>query len=149
MLAGSMKHGVYIKRTEINAPLERVFDWHAQDGAIARLTPPWAPLKLISRSGSGIEKGVTVVFKISLFKLPMRWEAVHIDYQHHDYFKDRQIKGPFGRWEHTHRFIPSGKMPQSWKTGLISGFRSAFCPGLFTGLHKKSWIECFGTATAC
>ena len=109
MLAGSMKHGVYIKRTEINAPVERVFDWHAQDGAIARLTPPWAPLKLISRSGSGIEKGVTVVFKISLFKLPMRWEAVHIDYQHHDYFKDRQIKGPFGRWEHTHRFIPSGQ----------------------------------------
>ena len=58
-----MSHDLYKKRTKINAPVQTVFAWHSIDGAISRLTPPWTPLKLISRSGSGIQKGVRVIFK--------------------------------------------------------------------------------------
>jgi len=104
-----MKSDFYIKRTRINAPVEAVFSWHERNGAIARLTPPWAPLKLISRRGEGIQKGVKVTFRIQIFKIPLLWVAEHIDYRKNQGFKDVQIKGPFSKWEHTHRFFSDGE----------------------------------------
>ncbi len=101
-----MKPDTYIKQTLIRAPVERVFSWHAQKGAILRLTPAWAPLKLVSRKGSGIDKGVKVVFKIRLFGLSMTWEAEHIEHDPNRLFRDRQTKGPFAFWQHSHRFSP-------------------------------------------
>lgn len=103
-----MKHDIFIKRTRISAPVDKVFAWHAREGAIHRLTPPWAPLKMISRNGPGIDKGVKVVFEIKAGPFPMIWEAEHIDYQENRLFKDIQLKGPFAKWEHTHRFEPDG-----------------------------------------
>lgn len=105
----SMKCEVYKKKTGINAPVDRVFKWHARDGAIIRLTPPWAPLKMISRKGSGIDKGVKVVFQIKIAGIPMKWKARHIEYKKNEIFKDIQVKGPFSVWEHTHRFTPEGE----------------------------------------
>ena len=109
-----MKTDKYTQKTKINVPVEKAFAWHEQEGAIARLTPPWAPLELVSREGRGVEKGVRVKFririfkKLSIFKLTIDWIAEHIDYQKNVEFRDRQLKGPFALWEHTHRFIPDG-----------------------------------------
>ncbi len=103
-----MGHTVYKKRTKIKASVETVFSWHERDGAISRLTPPWAPLKMIARTGKGVQKGVKVVFRLNIFKIPMIWEAEHIEYRENKLFKDRQVKGPFSKWEHTHKFIPDG-----------------------------------------
>ncbi|MEN8212576.1 MAG: TIGR01777 family oxidoreductase, partial [Thermodesulfobacteriota bacterium] len=99
----------FIKRTKINVPVETLFSWHTRKGAISRLTPPWAPLKMISRNMDGIQKGVKVKFRLNFFKIPMIWESEHIEYKANREFKDRQIKGPFAKWEHTHRFIPDGQ----------------------------------------
>lgn len=104
-----MRHMVYIKKTKIITSVETLFSWHAANGAISRLTPPWAPLKMISRKGAGIQKGVKVTFRLTLFKIPMIWEAEHIEYQENKVFKDRQIRGPFSKWEHTHKFMADGK----------------------------------------
>ncbi len=104
-----MNHRIFIKKTTINVPVEQLFAWHARNGAILRLTPPWAPLRLISRRGNGIDKGVQVRFQMSLFKIPMIWEAEHIAYQENVLFQDHQTKGPFGEWVHTHLFHAQGK----------------------------------------
>lgn len=104
-----MNKRVYIKKTKINVPVERLFSWHENDGAILRLTPPWAPLKMMGRKGQGLKKGVSVTFEIRIFNIPMIWESEHIAYEKNSFFKDRQIKGPFSKWEHTHSFIRDGK----------------------------------------
>lgn len=88
--------------------MEKVFSWHERQGAISRLTPPWAPLKLISREGDGVKKGVRVTFRIRLFNISLPWVAEHIDYTENKEFIDKQVKGPFSFWRHTHRFIPAG-----------------------------------------
>ncbi|MBU0970045.1 MAG: TIGR01777 family oxidoreductase [Proteobacteria bacterium] len=104
-----MKERIFTKKTYINVPVGQLFAWHARNGAILRLTPPWAPLKLISRIGSGIDKGVKVRFRMRLFKIPMIWEAEHIDYQENILFQDHQTRGPFGKWVHTHLFHAQGE----------------------------------------
>lgn len=99
-----MTENVFIRKTTIHAPVSTVFAWHANDGAINRLTPPWARLSLVARKGRGIDKGVEVTFKIKIFGIPMTWEARHIDYKENEMFRDCQVKGPFADWEHTHLF---------------------------------------------
>jgi hypothetical protein len=94
----------FTRKTTIHAPVSNVFAWHAKKGAINRLTPPWAPLTLISKKGRGIDKGVEVTFKIKVFGIPMKWQARHIDYKENQMFRDRQVKGPFAHWEHSHLF---------------------------------------------
>ncbi len=138
-----MSTDVYIKKTKINAPVDRVFSWHEKNGAIARLTPPWAPLKLISREGEGIKKGVKVIFRIRLFSISMPWVAKHIDYRENQEFKDCQIKGPFAKWEHTHRFHSNGEsgMVMEDRVEFKLPFRILSRP--FYGYAKKEFERMF------
>jgi len=138
-----MRHNVYKKRTRIKASVETLFAWHARDGAISRLTPPWAPLKMVSRIGHGIQKGVKVIFKISVFKIPMIWEAEHIDYQANKMFKDRQVRGPFSKWEHTHEFIAEGKENSIMEDMLEFELPFGFLSRPFYGFAKKEFERMF------
>ncbi|WP_457551523.1 TIGR01777 family oxidoreductase [Desulfobacula sp.] len=139
-----MSHNVYIKRTKINAPVETVFSWHERQGAISRLTPPWAPLKMIAREGDGVQKGVKVAFRLKIFKIPMIWEAEHIDYQKNKLFKDRQTRGPFSKWVHTHRFIPDGKENSIMEDHVEFKLPFGFLSRPFYGFAKKEFERMFG-----
>lgn len=139
-----MKFDTYKKRTKINAPVERVFSWHARDGAIQRLTPPWAPLKMISRRGVGIDKGVEVVFKIRMGGIPMIWEARHTEYKENSMFKDCQVKGPFSFWEHTHRFIPTGEDETIMEDEVRFRLPFGWLSRPFYGFAKKEFDRMFG-----
>jgi uncharacterized protein (TIGR01777 family) len=103
-----MKDRIFSKKTQIKVPVDRLFSWHARNGAINRLTPPWAPLELISRKGQGIDKGVEVRFRMKVLGMPRIWEAEHFDYQENRLFRDRQTRGPFAKWEHHHIFHAKG-----------------------------------------
>lgn len=100
---------IFTRTSRLPVPVDRVFAWHARDGAIQRLTPPWAPLAIKWRQGNGVDKGVRVGFDLRVLGVPMAWEAEHIGFCHNRMFKDRQVKGPFSRWEHTHLFSPAGQ----------------------------------------
>lgn len=99
---------IFTRISHLPVPVARVFAWHARDGAIQRLTPPWARMALTWRQGSGVDKGVKVGFDLRVLGIPMVWEAEHVDFCHNRMFRDRQVKGPFSRWEHTHLFFPEG-----------------------------------------
>ncbi len=104
-----MKENVFVQKTQIEVPVADLFAWHARDGAINRLTPPWAPLTLISRTGHGIDQGVQLKFRMKVLGIPMIWEAEHVEYKKNELFRDRQVKGPFSLWEHSHIFHTTGR----------------------------------------
>jgi hypothetical protein len=139
-----MGHNTYIKRTLINAPVETLFAWHAREGAISRLTPPWAPMKMIFRSKKGIQKGVKVGFRLRMFKIPMTWEAEHIEYQENKLFKDCQVKGPFSKWEHTHRFTPAGGGKSIMEDNVEFELPLGFLSRPFYGFAGKEFDRMFG-----
>ena len=96
---------IFTKQSIIKAPVEDVFQWHARPGALERLSPPWDPLEVIEK-GPGIDIGTRVQLKMKAGPLPvkMRWVAEHTRYKQNRMFQDRQVKGPFKRWVHTHTF---------------------------------------------
>lgn len=97
----------FIKQTPIAAPAEDVFDWHAREGAIRRLSPPWSPLIILSKT-PGVDTGTQVRLKIKTGPVFSAWDAVHTACEPGRMFRDTQIRGPFASWNHTHRFIPDG-----------------------------------------
>jgi len=102
-----MKIETFIKKAHIKAPVEEVFKWHSRPGALERLSPPWDPVRVIEKKG-GINKGARVVLEMKAGPFPYKWTAEHTDYEENRLFRDRQVRGPFSHWEHTHSFEPDG-----------------------------------------
>lgn len=87
---------------------ETVFDWHERPGALERLTPPWADVEVVERSG-GIRDGGTVSLRIRRGPTSFRWDLRHRNYEYGRQFRDEQVSGPMRHWLHTHRFQPNGR----------------------------------------
>jgi ligand-binding SRPBCC domain-containing protein len=98
---------VFEHSSVIHAPVERVFAFHEHPAALERLTPPWPPVRVLSREG-GIREGARVVLELALGPLRQRWVALHTGYEKDRLFIDRQVEGPFRSWLHHHRFEAAG-----------------------------------------
>jgi len=48
-----------------------------------------------------------VVLSVPQGPFRRRWVARHFDYQPGRQFRDEQVSGPFNKWVHTHRVLPS------------------------------------------
>ena len=82
---------------------EVVWNWHARPGAVRRIMPDWEGIRPVEVGG--IKDGAVTSFRMSIGILPQRWVAKHHSYIEGEQFCDDMIKGPFGRWNHVHKFI--------------------------------------------
>ena len=98
---------LFVAASRIEASAEELFRWHAEPGALERLTPPWERIEIIERS-RGIHDGDSGAMWVYLGPFRMRWSFEHRDYIEGRQFRDVQTSGPFHRWEHTHLFTPEG-----------------------------------------
>jgi ligand-binding SRPBCC domain-containing protein len=98
---------LFVRRSRIEASAEELFRWHAEPGALERLTPSWEPLEVVERAPS-IQNGARGILRVRVGPFPVRWVFEHRDYEEGRQFRDVQVEGPFRRWDHTHRFIPDG-----------------------------------------
>lgn len=94
------------QRTTLPFPPADVFAWHERPGALERLSPPWADLRVLERTGT-IRDGDTVTLELHKGPLHLRWSLRHRDYEEGHRFVDEQVDGPFESWEHVHTFTPA------------------------------------------
>jgi hypothetical protein len=99
---------LFLKRTRFPVSAERLFAWHAEPGALERLTPPWERARVVRRTGTIRDIGSRVEMRVRIGPLWRTWISEHTACEEGRMFRDVQIKGPFARWEHTHRFEPDG-----------------------------------------
>ena len=98
----------FVKESRIAATPAKVFAFHESPGALPRLTPPWERVSVES-GGDSIRVGARVVLLTKLGPIPLRWVAEHTEYDPPHRFADRQVSGPFARWEHRHEFLDDGQ----------------------------------------
>ena len=98
---------IFTRRTEFPVPVEALFAWHERPGAFERLSPPWDGVTVAERSG-GIRDGARVVLNVPAGPVTTRWVIEHEGYVPNAQFRDVMRRGPFARWEHTHRFVSLG-----------------------------------------
>ena len=129
---------VFVAQSIINAPAEEVFRWHAEPGALERLTPFWEPLEALQRA-PGIRNGDRGALRVRVGPFRIRWQFEHCDYVEGRQFRDVQIRGPFRRWDHTHRMIPEGskscRLEDRVEYELPLGIIGSFLGDWF--VHKK------------
>ena len=89
----------FLKTVVVHAPVAQVFAFHERDDALGGLSPPFPPVRVVSREG-GIRAGARVELRIG----PIRWLALHTHYAPHELFVDEQVSGPFASWVHRHEF---------------------------------------------
>lgn len=97
----------FIYNSVIETPREEVFAWHERDGALERLSPPWDPIRVISKQG--IHDGSVTRMIMKQGPVPYRWTALHFDYEEGRLFRDKQIHGPLSGWVHSHFFMDKEK----------------------------------------
>jgi uncharacterized protein (TIGR01777 family) len=98
--------------TVVNAGLSDVFAWHGRPGAMARLTPPWLPVRVLQEASS-LRDGRAVLG----WPGGLRWVAVHqpASYDPPNMFADELESCPLAAvlsWRHRHQFAPAGEPGQ-------------------------------------
>lgn len=101
-------HGnVFVLRSTMPVPAEDLFAWHARPGAFERLAPPWEAIRLVGEH-PGLVDGAEAVLRLRRGPFRFTWVARHRAVVPGRGFVDEQVRGPFKRWMHTHRFLPEG-----------------------------------------
>ncbi|MBC8000122.1 MAG: TIGR01777 family protein, partial [Leptolyngbya sp.] len=97
----------FVYRSEIDCPVETLFDWHMRNRAFERLTPPWLEVA-VKGSGNKLEEGFEVQLTVRKFGVPMELAFKITEFATNQIFVDEQTKGPFMFWKHQHIFEKHG-----------------------------------------
>jgi ligand-binding SRPBCC domain-containing protein len=97
---------VKIFETEIwlNQKRHDVFKFFSDAKNLERITPPWLHFKILSQSTLNIEKGSLLKYALRIKGFPAFWTTLIEKWNPDDSFVDRQLRGPYRLWRHTHQF---------------------------------------------
>ncbi len=88
----------------IPRPIDEVFDFFSRPRNLHRLTPSSMGFEYLTDDGA-MRAGLEIGYRIRpLFGIPVRWLTRITDFDPPHGFRDIQVRGPYRRWEHTHRF---------------------------------------------
>jgi ligand-binding SRPBCC domain-containing protein len=88
----------------VKASLAKVAEFHRHSASMAAITPPPIIVR-VHHAPEILAEGDEMDFTMWLGPLPLRWLA-RVEATSEAGFTDRQIKGPFAKWVHRHKFIP-------------------------------------------
>jgi uncharacterized protein (TIGR01777 family) len=104
-----MSDATFTLRSPMPVSADELYAWHGRPLAFQRLQPPWEHVEQTASHGTFGTDGHRVEMRTALFgPVTAAWVAELYDFQPGRQFQDRQVKGPFASWNHTHRFIPDG-----------------------------------------
>lgn len=99
----------YHYQTEQFLPTDINTAWHFFSSAknLALITPPELCFKILTRlNDTDIYPGMLIDYTLKpLFGIPVHWKTEIAGINKPQMFVDKQLKGPYKIWEHTHQFI--------------------------------------------
>jgi ligand-binding SRPBCC domain-containing protein len=97
---------VYTLQREQLVPLSPVetFDFFADAFNLEAITPPWLGFEVATPRPIAMAAGALIEYRLKLHALPLRWLTRIEAWEPGRRFADRQLRGPYRLWHHTHAF---------------------------------------------
>jgi ligand-binding SRPBCC domain-containing protein len=85
------------------APAE-TFDFFADAFNLEAITPRWLGFEVATPGPIAMGAGALIEYRLKLHALPLRWLTRIEAWEPGRRFADRQVRGPYRLWHHTHTF---------------------------------------------
>ena len=85
---------------------ERAFEFFADARNLERITPPWLRFRVVTPGEIVMRAGTLIEYRLVLHRIPVRWLTRIETWEPPTRFVDRQLRGPYALWEHSHSFEP-------------------------------------------
>ncbi len=91
-------------------PLDEVFEFFSRAGNLKLLTPPQMRFEMITPEPIAMHVGTLIEYRLRVHGVPLRWISRIEEWDEDRRFADRQLKGPYKLWLHSHEFeaVPAG-----------------------------------------
>jgi ligand-binding SRPBCC domain-containing protein len=93
-----------------------IFRFFADPKNLASVHPEWARPAWLVEPPARLDAGAVLDFSVGVAGLRVRWRVMVREFDPPFRFVDAQIRGPFARWEHRHRFLE-----EPWREGGAPG----------------------------
>jgi ligand-binding SRPBCC domain-containing protein len=104
-----MRVHVLERSQRLPGPPDGVFGFFADAHNLEAITPPFLGFRVVTPKPIAMQEGTLIEYLLRLHGLPLRW-LTRIDvWEPGVRFIDRQLKGPYRLWHHTHTFEPDGR----------------------------------------
>ncbi|MEO8720033.1 MAG: SRPBCC family protein [Ginsengibacter sp.] len=90
--------------------MQSAWDFFSSAKNLAIITPPELQFKILTQQDDlEIYEGMLLEYKLKpLFGIPVYWKTLICKVDKPTHFTDKQLKGPYKKWEHTHVFMKKG-----------------------------------------
>jgi len=88
----------------VPAPIERAFEFFSDAFKLELVTPPSLRFRILTPGPIEVAEGTLLDYRLRLHGVPIRWRTLIQTWEPPVRFVDRQLKGPYKLWEHTHTF---------------------------------------------
>lgn len=95
---------LFESRLWLPASREEAFEFFSKAENLQRITPRWLNFEILTPLPIEIKQGCLIDYRLKLFGIPIRWKTEISVWEPPHRFVDRQIKGPYQTWIHTHLF---------------------------------------------
>ena len=94
-----------LRRTQVvPGDLATVFAFFKDPRNLEAITPPWLRFRVVEATDDVVRAGTRIRYRLSLFGVPFGWTSRIAEYHENAGFADEQLRGPYRRWYHQHRF---------------------------------------------
>lgn len=92
----------------IERSLGATFDFFSDAFNLEKITPEFLRFKILTPRPLEMKAGTIIEYSLSLFGIPFHWKTLIEKWEPGVQFVDRQLKGPYALWVHTHTFESIG-----------------------------------------
>jgi len=129
----------------LNTSLDTAWEFFSSARNLAQITPPEMAFEIhTDLENVEVYEGMIIDYTVRpLFGIPLKWKTEICRVNKPHFFSDKQLKGPYSLWEHTHSFIEKDNgvlMQDEVKYKLPLGFIGALA---HTFIVKKKIRDIF------
>ena len=93
----------------IDRPHDEVFGFFSDASNLERITPDELRFEILSEQPIEMRVGALIDYQLHLAGIPFKWRTEITAWNPPFSFEDTQLKGPYAKWIHTHRFEDHGE----------------------------------------